>query len=71
MEKVKLEKDYGFDETNEKYKGNFPTEDSWDTVYKVTEDVGVFKPGGTLSGDGEPLAMLSVMHIQIIKYENV
>ena len=33
MEKVKLEKDYGFDETNAKYKGNFPTEDSWNTVY--------------------------------------
>ena len=56
MLKVKLEKDYGFDETNAKYKGNFPTEDSWNTVYKVTEDVGVFKPGATLSGDGEPLA---------------
>ena len=56
MLKVKLEKDYGFDETNKKYKGYFPTEDSWETLYKVTEDVGVFKPGGTLSGDGEPLA---------------
>ena len=56
MEKIKLEKDYGFEQTNKKYNGKFPTEDSWETVYKVTEDVAVYKPGGTLSGDGEPLA---------------
>jgi hypothetical protein len=56
MEKIKLEKDYGFDETYKKYNGKFPTEDSWNTVHKVTEDVAVYKPGGTLSGDGEPLA---------------
>ena len=55
METVKLTKDYGNNQSQEKWAGNFLTEEAYEQVVSPTEDTVIFKPGASLYDD-VPLA---------------
>ena len=55
MQEVKLRKDYGVARTQEKWAGNYLTEEAYDQVISATEDTVIFKPGASLYDD-VPLA---------------
>ena len=55
MEEIKLRKDYGVVRTQEKWAGNYLTEEAYDQVISATEDTVIFKPGASLYDD-VPLA---------------
>jgi len=55
METVKLTKDYGNNQSQEKWAGNFLTEEAYEQVVSPTEDTAIFKPGASLYDD-VPLA---------------
>ena len=55
MQEIKLENDFGVEETKEKWSGNFLTKDAYDTVVSPTEDMCIYKPNASLF-ESEPLA---------------
>ena len=55
MQEVKLRRDYGVARTQEKWAGNYLTEEAYDQVISATEDTVIFKPGASLYDD-VPLA---------------
>ena len=55
MQEIKLENDFGVEETKEIWSGNFLTEDAYDNVVSPTEDMCIYKPSATLF-ESEPLA---------------
>ena len=55
METVKLTKDYGNNQSQKKWAGNFLTEEAYEQVVSPTEDTAIFKPGASLYDD-VPLA---------------
>ena len=55
METVKLTKDYGINQSQEKWAGNFLTEEAYEQVVSPTKDTAIFKPGASLYDD-VPLA---------------
>jgi hypothetical protein len=55
MQEVKLRRDYGVAHTQEKWAGNYLTEEAYDQVISATEDTVIFKPGASLYDD-VPLA---------------
>ena len=55
METVKLTKDYGNNQSQEKWAGNFLTEEAYEQVVSPTKDTAIFKPGASLYDD-VPLA---------------
>ena len=55
MQKVKLKKDFGNNQTQEKWAGKFLTEEAYEEVISATEDTVIFKPGASLYDD-VPLA---------------
>jgi len=55
MQEIKLRRDYGSNRTQEKWAGNYLTEEAYDQVGSPTEDVVIFKPGASLYDD-VPLA---------------
>ena len=55
METVKLTKDYGNNQSQEKWAGNFLTEEAYEQVVSPTKDTVIFKPGASLYDD-VPLA---------------
>ena len=55
MEEIKLRKDYGVVRTQERWAGNYLTEEAYDQVITATEDTVIFKPGASLYDD-VPLA---------------
>ena len=58
MEKIQLETDLGKKEVEQKWKGKFLDDSSYEQVLKVTEDTGVMKPGYPLDGTDVPLAYI-------------
>ena len=55
MQEVKLRRDCGSNRTQEKWAGNYLTEEAYDQVISATEDTVIFKPGASLYDD-VPLA---------------
>ena len=55
MQEVKLRRDYGVARTQEKWAGNYLTEEAYDQVISAIEDTVIFKPGASLYDD-VPLA---------------
>ena len=55
MQEIKLTKDYGNNQTQERWAGNFLTEEAYEQVISPTEDTVIFKPGASLYDD-VPLA---------------
>ena len=55
MQEVKLRRDYGVARTQEKWAGNYLTEEAYEAVISATEDTVIFKPGASLYDD-VPLA---------------
>ena len=55
MREIKLRRDYGVARTQEKWAGNYLTEEAYDQVISATEDTVIFKPGASLYDD-VPLA---------------
>ena len=55
MQEIKLTKDYGNNQTQERWAGNFLTEEAYEQVVSPTEDTVIFKPGASLYDD-VPLA---------------
>ena len=55
METIKLTKDYGNNQSQEKWAGNFLTEEAYEQVVSPTKDTAIFKPGASLYDD-VPLA---------------
>ena len=55
MQEIKLTKDYGNSQTQERWAGNFLTEEAYEQVVSPTEDTVIFKPGASLYDD-VPLA---------------
>ena len=55
MQEIKLTKDYGNNQTQERWAGNFLTEEAYEQVISPTEDTAIFKPGASLYDD-VPLA---------------
>ena len=55
MQEIKLTKDYGNNQTQERWAGNFLTEEAYEQVISSTEDTVIFKPGASLYDD-VPLA---------------
>ena len=55
MQTIKLRRDYGVARTQEKWAGNYLTEEAYDQVISATEDTVIFKPGASLYDD-VPLA---------------
>ena len=55
MQKVKLKKDFGNNQTQEKCAGKFLTKEAYEEVISATEDTVIFKPGASLYDD-VPLA---------------
>ena len=44
MQEIKLTKDYGNNQTQERWAGNFLTEEAYEQVVSPTEDTVIFKP---------------------------
>jgi len=57
MQEIKLRRDYGVARTQEKWAGNFLTQEAYDQVITATEDTVIFKPGASLYDD-VPLAYI-------------
>ena len=55
MKEIKLTKDYGNSQTQERWAGNFLTEEAYEQIVSPTEDTVIFKPGASLYDD-VPLA---------------
>ena len=55
MKEIKLKKDFGNNQTQEKWAGNYLTEEAYDQVVSATEDTVIYKPGASLYDD-VPLA---------------
>ena len=55
MQEIKLTKDYGNNQTQERWAGNFLTEEAYEQVISPIEDTAIFKPGASLYDD-VPLA---------------
>ena len=55
MQEIKLRRDYGSNQTQKKWAGNYLTEEAHDQVISATEDTVIFKPGASLYED-VPLA---------------
>ena len=55
MKEIKLTKDFGNNQTQEKWAGKFLTEEAYEEVISATEDTVIFKPGASLYDD-VPLA---------------
>ena len=55
MKEIKLKKDFGNNQSQEKWAGKFLTEEAYDQVISATEDTAIFKPGASLYDD-VPLA---------------
>ena len=55
MQEIKLRRDYGITRTQEKWAGNYLTEEAYDQVVSPIEDTVIFKPGASLYDD-VPLA---------------
>ncbi len=55
MREIKLRRDYGVARTQEKWAGNYLTEEAYDQIISATEDTAIFKPGASLYDD-VPLA---------------
>ena len=55
MQEIKLTKDYGNSQTQERWAGNFLTEEAYEQVVSPIEDTAIFKPGASLYDD-VPLA---------------
>ena len=55
MQEIKLKKDFGNNQTQEKWAGKFLTEEAYEEVISATEDTVIFKPGASLYDD-VPLA---------------
>ena len=55
MQEIKLTKDYGNSQTQERWAGNFLTEEAYEQIVSPTEDTVIFKPGASLYDD-VPLA---------------
>ena len=55
MQEIKLRKDYGNNQSQEKWAGKFLTEDAYEQVISATEDTVIYKPGASLYDD-VPLA---------------
>ena len=51
MQEIKLRRDYGSNQTHEKWNGKFLTGDSYEQVVSPTEDTAIFKPGASLYDD--------------------
>ena len=51
MQEIKLRRDYGSNRTQEKWAGNYLTEEAYDQVISATEDTVIFKPGASLYDD--------------------
>ena len=46
MQEIKLTKDYGNSQTQERWAGNFLTEEAYEQVVSPTEDTVIYKPSG-------------------------
>ena len=55
MQEIKLEIDFGIEETKEKWGGKYLTNAAYDTVVTPTEDICIYKPNASLF-ESEPLA---------------
>ena len=55
MQEIKLRKDYGNNQTQERLAGKFLTEEAYEEIISATEDTVIFKPGASLYDD-VPLA---------------
>ena len=55
MKEIKLKKDFGNNQSQEKWAVKFLTEEAYDQVISATEDTAIFKPGASLYDD-VPLA---------------
>jgi len=51
MQEIKLRRDYGSNQTHEKWNGKFLTGDSYEQVVSPIEDTAIFKPGASLYDD--------------------
>jgi len=56
MKYIKVKKDYGYEETFEKWNGKFLDENAYDEVVTVTEDTAIMKPVNAVDGSDVPLA---------------
>ena len=56
MKKINLTYDLGKKEVEDKWKGKFLDDSSYDSVIRVTENTGIMKPTAALDGSDVPLA---------------
>ena len=56
MKYIKTKKDYGYEETFEKWNGQFLDENAYDEVFNITEDTAIMKPVNSVDGSDVPLA---------------
>ena len=55
MKKIHLTNDLGKKEVEEKWKGKFLDDTSYNEVFTITEDTGIMRPGVSLDGSDVPL----------------
>ena len=60
MKYITAQNDYGEKETFEKWNGKSYDESNLDQIITVTEDTIIYRPGGTLDGEGVPLGYVKV-----------